>query len=554
VEVGRYEGDQHRALALARRVLRRTSRRRWRRRPLGATARDFLAEPADRAGVPIGEAWTLVDRLYADRDVASAEPALRVPGLEPDPRAVASLLRPPEMRGRPGVRSGTGADPLDCDRDCEWSVKACRAPQAWALVPPPGGTGKGAGIVVGHPDTGYTEHTEIWSLENNRILADEGRDFLDADADPADPLSGPNGGHGTKTASVIMSGEGPRNGATFVSGMAPLAKLMPLRLTDSVVLLSSSTLTEAIHYAADRDCHIVSISLSAVFKSNALHRAIRSAVDRGVIVLAAAVNVWPWVVYPARFPEVIAVAATNCQAGIWDKSATGSTIDVAAPGQSVWVAQPGDTGHDDDRVAPGSGTSYAVATTAGACALWLAFHNRERLIERYGIDRLAAIFKEALIHHGVDVPPTGWDPERFGAGIVNVEKLLQARLPDTPPAAAAARLRHAAEPPPPSTVMDELVGYFPDDDPARVRRGLLRFLNTTERELPTVLERHGHELLFRSRSILPSVRPWPRRPREPPVCVRRPTHGSSRWRQRRRAPRPKAAARSARDRTRRRKR
>lgn len=95
------------------------------------------------------------------------------------------------------------------------------------------------------------------------------------------------------------------------------------------------------------------------------------AIARGVVILAAAGNVWPWVVYPARFDQVIAVAACNGAARIWRDSASGPAVDGTAPGESVWVARTGDSpGPTDDHVDVGSGTSFAVATTAGGlCAL-----------------------------------------------------------------------------------------------------------------------------------------------------------------------------------------
>lgn len=230
-------------------------------------------------------------------------------------------------------------------------------------------------------------------------------DFVLRKTDAVDPLEPGNPGHGTTTASVIMSSTGG-TGETFVSGVAPAATIVPLRVTARVVLLGFDRLAEAIRYASDHGCHVISMSLGGVTPSGALSRAVAYAVSQGVVVLAAAGNVWPWVVYPARLDQVIACAACNCQKGIWSKSAAGDTVDVTAPGETVWVARPGkDAGQDDDIVDVGSGTSYAVATTAGACALWLAHHGRDALITRYGKGQIASVFKEVLMTHGVDTPP-----------------------------------------------------------------------------------------------------------------------------------------------------
>jgi hypothetical protein len=44
--------------------------------------------------------------------------------------------------------------------------------------------------------------------------------------------------------------------------------------------------------------------------------------------------------------------------------------------------------------------------------------------------------------------------------------------------------------------IDRFLPYYPDADPAEVRRGLVRLLGTSDRELPVVLARFGDELLF----------------------------------------------------------
>ena len=182
-----------------------------------------------------------------------------------------------------------------------------------------------------------------------------------------------------------------------VRGVAPLAKLVPLRVTDSVVLLSFGKLAEAIRYAADDGHHVISISLGGPLSSRFLERAVRYATQRGVIVIAAAGNVWPWVVYPARLDDTIAVAACTCSHGEWSSSASGSAVDITAPGESVWRALASPNGFS---VARSSGTSYATAVTAGAAALWLAFHGRDKLVRQYGEAGVPAVFKELLVTEG----------------------------------------------------------------------------------------------------------------------------------------------------------
>lgn len=459
----------------------------WRVRALGAGAADFLAQPAERKRVAPGLAWEMVAKLRARREVFDAEPAFRLPGLPVEPREGARLT---------GARLAPSAlfpeTHLPESDDCEWSVKMCRAREAWTRSETtPGAVPQGAGIVVAHPDTGYTEHPEIF--DPARLLVGESFDFLAETPGALDPLEGENPGHGTSTGSVIMSGAGPQAGAAaFVTGIAPRASLVPLRVNDSVIHFSYANLCAALYYAVAHGYHVVSMSLGGPWGSGALERAVRHAVDNGLVLIAASGNYWPWVVYPARYDEVVAVTACNAREEVWRRASTGSTVDVTAPGESVWRAltrRPGDF-----VVERSSGTSYATAATAGVCALWLAHFGRANLVARYGAPQLAAVFKEQLMRCGVRTP-AGWPTDQCGAGIVSADELLAAELPATAIAGSMRRLRTQ---PAPRTEndFDAVASYFPGVDPGRVRRALMQLFGVDERRLGALLGEVGDELTF----------------------------------------------------------
>lgn len=122
-------------------------------------------------------------------------------------------------------------EPLPESNDAEWSLKQTHVLDAWARFFP-GSSSPGEEIIIGHPDTGYRRHPEI--IEN--LLIGQGYDFVDNDPDAEDELRhGPllNPGHGTGTASVIVSPKGPPRGSNSrvhaVTGIAPGAKLIPIR-------------------------------------------------------------------------------------------------------------------------------------------------------------------------------------------------------------------------------------------------------------------------------------------------------------------------------------
>ncbi|HMN28535.1 MAG TPA: S8 family serine peptidase [Caldilineaceae bacterium] len=485
IQTGTPEMSPREALLLAQRVIAESLSGRWAIEPLGRYVREFLlVKPPGTRQISVARGWELAAQLRRHRDVAAAEPALVVPGLLPEP---VQLLAEDEQRAMPATLA---AAPLDCSDPTDWALALCSLPAAWEMALPSSGYGKryGEGIIVGHPDTGYTQHPEIW--DQARLLAGAGYDFETPDSNPQDPLAGLTPGHGTSTASVIMSSVSSEVGGVFVTGAAPSASLVPLRVATSVIHLSFANLTKALYFAADQGHHVISMSLGGPVGSPALLRAIRYALDRGVILLAAAGNVWPWVVYPAKYDEVIAVAACNCRRGVWSLSSKGPAVDASAPGESVWVAQASRDGAFSNHRS--SGTSFAVALTAGVCALWLAYHGRDYLLQRYGAAQLAAVFKELLLNTGVDTP-AGWDRTQFGAGIVNAQKVLAAPLPDTPPAGGV-RAQRAS--PAPADDSSALLDYFPDADPTAVHLALLRLLQTDERQLAPLLAEHGDELQF----------------------------------------------------------
>jgi thermitase len=324
----------------------------------------------------------------------------------------------------------------------------CGVRDAWATP----GTPQGQDVLIAHPDTGYTRHPQIraaWRL-------DLGYDFVEDAADARDPLNGQSGGHGTATASVIASAVDEE-----LAGIAPRAKIVPLRVNDNVIHFSWRRLAAALYRAADKRTHIASMSLGGPWGgSGALAEAVRRASERGVIQIAAAGNHAPYVVYPACLPEVIAVAACNARGAPWQYSARGPEVAITAPGESVWRAKASAGGKY--RVERSSGTSYAAASVAALCALWLARHGGfDALAARYGsAAAVGGVFKEALQRSAW--VPGGWERDSMGAGIARADRLLDYTLPATAPArgmrtsgARAALVPQIAEP-----LRDELHFHF----------------------------------------------------------------------------------------------
>lgn len=475
--------DTRTARALLRRVF---PNRAWIIVPLNRRTGEFEATPKapGKGRLSVGAAWDVSYRLRQAPRIVYAEPLFELSNSEQFAR--------PAVRGRRARSADSGdADP-GTEGNYQWSLDTLRVPQAWALFE---ARTPGAGLVVGHPDTGYTTHPEI---VGPRLRVADGYDFEDDRADPRDPLAAGvlrHPSHGTSTSSLIMSARGLQPGSAgpaFVSGTAPGASLIPIRATKSVVLWSMRRLTRAVRHAVDHGAHVISISLGGPVPSIALHNAVREAEAQGVIVLCAAGNQVRFVVFPAAFDEVIAVAASRIDDTPWDGSCRGAAVDITAPGSSVWRARTERAnGTDRYKVERGSGTSYAVASTAGIAALWLSYHGRGALVARYGRDRLAAVFKQVL-QQTCRTPP-GWDGSDFGPGIVNAHALLRAPLPAEAPARGLRGIRRrpvSADQAP----LEHLVHQLGPAPRSGVVRAVAELLKVDESELPDALDDVGAEL------------------------------------------------------------
>lgn len=346
-------------------------------------------------------------------------------------------------------------DEADAPHDVTWHLATMRVDDAHASTRARGRE-PGAGVVVGHPDTGFTHHPDIWAEHASPVVS--GKNFLE-DGDAIDPLHAGlllQPGHGTRTASVLVAQLGHpvlRVGGpepVDLQGVAPAAQVRAYRVTDSVVLLGwGRRLARAIERAVDDGCDVISLSLGGLGDTR-LDRAIRYAEARGVVVVAAAGNYVPWVVAPANHPWVIACAASDIDDRPWRHSASGPTVDITAPGHGVWIAAWKDA---VPIAAASSGTSYATAAVAGACALWRSFH-AEALAQ---IHRALhpAMFRAAL---RASARQAGLG-DGFGAGVLDCQALLAQPL--TRPVTEAADAEPQA---------DQLAAILGDVAPAAASR------------------------------------------------------------------------------------
>ena len=124
----------------------------------------------------------------------------------------------------------------------------------------------------------------------------------------------------------------------------------------------------------------------------------------------------------------MACAASTYEGKPWAGSAEGIQVDISAPGQDVWSAHINDSTYV---VLPRYGTSYSTPITAGAAARWLAHHGRQELLALYRPANvpLQNVFRLLLRRTAINPSGEKW-PVSYGPGVLNVEGLLAAPLPD----------------------------------------------------------------------------------------------------------------------------
>lgn len=364
-----------------------------------------------------------------------------------------------------------------------WSLDVMRVPQAWARTPKPGGRARGEGVLICHPDTGWSEHRDLDASALDLTLAR--RILRDGPDDARDPLdySGLllHPGHGTATGSVIVS----RLERGSITGVAPAARLVPVRTARSVIQVFDSDLAKAVNHSVDAGCDVISMSLGgrAFF---GLESAIRKARRENVIVLAAAGNCVRSVVAPAAYDDCLAIAATNIHDLPWKGSSRGRKVSVSAPGEHVWTARRSRVADPDSMVTPGQGTSFAVASTAGVAALWLAHNAFDRVTYR-GTRPLQDVFLQALQESARR--PSHWSSldGKYGAGVVNAEALLRWNIPDTMSAGGGERAL-------PQSHLGILANVV-DRDPPELAAELAARFGVPSDSVGAILDRYGPELI-----------------------------------------------------------
>ena len=309
--------------------------------------------------------------------VENLDEANRIRGMAGDDAAYDhNFLVSPPLIPQPSTRSGPDAPFLD-------------GALHWLGVPEENGDW-GQGITIALLDTGVSSHRALDSSSISQIglIADENTESSEYQ------------GHGTAIASLLVGDTG--------IGIAPSAELLSIQVMDSDGLGDSFTLAEGILQAVDSGANIISMSLGSYGYTSVLENAVDYAVANNVILVASAgndgINATP---YPARFDDVIGVAAIDAENQRAEFSNYSPSIDVAAPGVEILAAW------SEEEWIRFSGTSAAVPFVAGGIAATMSLDKQ--------LSPQEAV--ETILTYSDDTAAPGKDLET-GAGSLNMDRVL----------------------------------------------------------------------------------------------------------------------------------
>jgi membrane-anchored mycosin MYCP len=254
---------------------------------------------------------------------------------------------PPEL---PVPANGcVGASPVLSSRTA-WALQRMAPEQVWPAT-------RGEGVVVAVLDTGVAT---VPALDGAVLTR-------------ADVVSGDCRGRGTALAGLIAAR--PATGSGVV-GLAPAARIFPVRITDRQHKVTAASIATGIRAATAANVDVILIGIGITGGSADLRQAVAAAAARDILVVAPIDDSAPQppattgpVRFPAAYPDVLAVGGLSDAGTVAGAPGRDAGVDLAGPSVGAVSLAPVGPGHY--RVA---GAPVAAAYVAGAAALVRSYH------------------------------------------------------------------------------------------------------------------------------------------------------------------------------------
>lgn len=211
--------------------------------------------------------------------------------------------------------------------------------------------------LVDDDGNGYVDDVTGWDFANNDASVQAGQ-------------TKPNGtgtDHGTEVSGILAA---TGNNGKGLAGVNWSTKLLPLQAINDDGYGNTLTVGEAIYYAADRGVDVISLSLGSTGSDPYTRQAVQYALDKGSLVVAASGNDGcNCMLYPANYPEVLAVGANNSSNQRASFSSFGGNLDIVAPGENMISSTWSPSNQTSAYVGGIDGTSFAAPYVSGLLSL-----------------------------------------------------------------------------------------------------------------------------------------------------------------------------------------
>ncbi len=213
-------------------------------------------------------------------------------------------------------------------------------------------------------------------------------------------------GHGTHVAGIVAA----LNNTIGVVGVGPQIDLYAVKVLNAAGTGYLSDVIEGLDWAIQNGMQVVNMSLGTSQDVQSFREAVQRVHQAGIVQVAAAGNTGGSVVYPAAYPEVIAVSATDQNDQIASWSSRGPEVDLAAPGVNIYSTYKGSS------YKTLSGTSMSAPHVAGTAALVLSVPSKCDF-DLNGVCSPAEV-QQRLEQTALDLGTPGKD-DFYGSGLVN---------------------------------------------------------------------------------------------------------------------------------------